>query len=227
LWMPLLMKSAQSASTAEQPKKVIPEDKKTSKPFSLSDSIKSGLYSCASGTYNVFHDVFCTKESWVSFFQFTFSQTAAGILMHAAKEHMHPDTLRWYIYAYAPYHKTIELMKEAMDDVHNQVPLSFFYQRLVDHAEGMSGYMMYKIKHLDNAEKKIAEQAKNALIVIHAKYLNEIKNQLDAESADFLILETLDDYQKAVTKQVNHFALAEGETPQQKASAKKRATIRE
>lgn len=177
--------------------------------------------------------LFCTKEGWASLIQSGFSIGGFVVISQMGEKFIHPDTLRWYINAHAPYQLTIKLMQEqlhilqdpAIDPEQRTVSnemLQMLYNRLVSQAELMCAYMSYKIKQFDTAEKIVGERAKDALFASHNNWLNRIAEQLNAIECDFKELELLiNEYQKVVAAQVNHFALVEGETQRERSAVKR------
>lgn len=236
-WMPMV-------GTVISPKPALPtiientadvaEKQKVAEKLSITQSVKNGMYAVKNGTCDVFHDLFCTKESWLSFFQYTLSLTGAGIINQVTEKFMHPDTLRWYIHNHAPYYTTIKLMKERIVNIQdplvdaeqqkkNSKMLFLLSGRLMRQAHFMCAYINYKIKCIDGAEKTIGEQVQQSIIKIHTQLLSDIKDQLELANRDFNILEALlDKYQNALDAQINHFALTEGETKKERAAIKKK-----
>jgi hypothetical protein len=177
--------------------------------------------------------LFCTKDGWVSLIQSGCSIGGFIIISQMGEKFIHPDTLRWYINAHAPYQLTIKLMQEQLRILQNPLTdqeqrtvsneiLRMLYNRLASQAELMCAYVMYKIKQFDAAEKIVGERAKNALFASHDNWLNRIAEQLNSVEYDFKDLELLiNEYQKVVAAQVNHFALVEGETQRERSAVKR------
>lgn len=177
--------------------------------------------------------LFCTKEGWASLIQSGVGIGGFIVISQMGEKYIHPDTLRWYINAHAPYQLTIKLMQEQLhilqdpstDEEQRKVSnemLQMLYNRLVRQAESMCAYMMYKIKQFDAAEKIVGERAKNAMLASHHNSLNRIVEQLNSAECDLQELELLvDEYQKIVAAQVNHFALVEGETQRDRSAVKR------
>lgn len=247
-WMPVLI-------TCASPKSTLPvtienttdagEKQKPIEKLSMTQSLKKAMHGVKDGTCEVFHDLFCTKESWLSFFQYTISLTGAGIINQVTEKFMHPDTLRWYIHNHAPYYMTVKMMKERIADlqdplldaeqyrVHDKM-LSLLYNRLVRQAHFMCAYIDYKINYIEGAEKTIGKQVQQSIIKIHTQLLADIRQKLNfqedpdfnaAEMHDvnlFLLDQCLDKYHNALDAQINHFALTEGETKKERAAAIKK-----
>ena len=183
--------------------------------------------------------LFYTQDGWVSIAHSGLSIGGFVMISKACEEFVHPDTLRWYINTYAPYHVTIKMMKERIADLQDQslaqeyrkvseqiVHLS--YDRLVRQAELACAYMTYKIKHLDDEEKAIAEKAKTLMIQCQNDWLTRISTQLNAVDHDYSALDTLlDSYEEAIRLQMNHFAAIEGETPRDRAAVKRKIKSKE
>lgn len=235
-WMPLLMDMASNmaASAQKQEKSTTTEEKSEStEKRSFSQVLKDGAASFKSGASDLFHDLFCTKESWLSFLQYTVSLTGAGIINQVTEKFMHPDTLRWYVHTHAPYHATIKLMKEqisslqdpSLSDEQHEVSsrmIPLLYDRLVRQAHFMCAYISYKIKRLDEAEKIIGQHTKESLIKTHTRWLTHLKEHLDSKTFDLdAIAILLDKYYDAVSAQINHFALTEGETKKERVAIKR------
>ena len=177
--------------------------------------------------------LFYTKEGWVSLIQSCFSIGGFVVISQMGEHFIHPDTLRWYISMYAPYQVTITLMREQLKDLRNSSidseqrqinnkTLQLLFNRLARQAMLMCAYVTYKVKHLNKSEKIIAESAKSLLLSIHYKWLNDIEEQMRSEDQDYGRIESLlDAYEKAITAQINYFALIEGETRKERADIKK------
>jgi hypothetical protein len=177
--------------------------------------------------------LFCTKDGWVSLIQSGCSIGGFVVISQMGEKYIHPDTLRWYANAHAPYQLTIKLMQEQLQVLQDQSidqeqrrisneMLHMLYDRLVSQAELMCAYMTYKIKQFDAAEKIVGERAKNALFASHNNWLNRIVEQLNFVECDFKGMEVLlDTYQGVVAAQVNHFALVEGETQRERGAVKR------
>lgn len=189
--------------------------------LSIFQSIKAGV-----------RYLFYTKEGWVSLIQSGFSVGGFVVISQMGEQFIHPDTLRWYISAHAPYQVTIKLMQESINNLQalnseeechvNTEMLQMLGDRLARQAERMCAYVTYKVKHLGAAEKIVGERAKNALLKTHHNYLSCIAEQLDTTEINYNAIERLlDGYQIAIAAQVNHFALIEGETSRDRASVKR------
>ena len=214
-WAPFLKSFFISQSPAEK----APE-------LSFFQSIKEGA-----------KQIFYTKQGWESLFQsafsMTFSMCGIAIISEMGEKFIHPDTLRWYINAHAPYQETIVLIKKQLanlqdpsTDVEQQQisneTIQLLYSRLVSQATRMSAYVAYKVKYLDAVERIIGERAKNAILKVHHKWLHDIQEQLNSVDPNYATIEDLlTSYENAVTAQVNHFALVEGETRKERAIVKK------
>lgn len=180
---------------------------------------------------------FYTKEGWNSLFQSAFSLslgiTGIVIISQMGEQYIHPNTLRWYITAYAPYEVTIKLIKERLRDLRNPFidqqgsdmnneMIHLLYNGLITQAISMSAYMAYKVKSFDVAEKIVGERAKASLLKVHHKWLGDIESQLNSPELDYTQIESLlDAYAQAIGVQVSHFALVEGETRRERAVVKK------
>jgi hypothetical protein len=210
-WIPMLkdLFAPQSSIAEKQP------------DLSFFQSIKAG-----------FKYIFYTKEGWVSLIQSGFSIGGIVVISQMGEQYIHPDTLRWYINAHAPYQVTIKLMQENLHNLQtlsneeecqvNKEMLQLLNARLVRQAERMCAYVTYKIKRLDDAEKIVGERAKNAMLKTHHNYLSRIAEQLDTTEINYNAIERLlDGYQIAIAAQVNHFALIEGETNRDRAVVKR------
>lgn len=227
-WMPLLITMATKKPVPAEPENKLPTEK-TEKPVdnrSISETLKDGIWSFGSGTRDLFHDLFFTKQSWMSMLQFWISVSGANIIALISEEFIHPDTLRWYIHAHAPYHLTIIQMKEKIKDgaVDGDI-LSLLHGCLVRQALLMCAYITYKVKHLDAAEKIIGERAKISMLTMQEKWLSDIEQQLQLQDADrnyALIESMLDSYSLQIAKQIDHFALIEGETRRERLAIKKK-----
>lgn len=235
-WMPMMttvMVSKPALPVVIEIKPDNAENQKTPEKFFVIQSVKNGMQKIKDGTCEVFHDLFCTKESWLSFLQYTLSLTGAGIINQVTEKFMHPDTLRWYIHNHVPYYTTIKLMKERIVGVQdplvdvqeqkvNNRMLLLLQQRLMRQAHAMCAYIEYKIKNIDQAEKGIAQEAQQSIIKIHEEFLADIKRELSVENPDFTKIELLlDTYQDQLDLFINHFALSEGETKKERAASKK------
>lgn len=238
-FMPVLSTaiSQQASISTDSPKVSDVEIKKENKQLLVGQILKSGMQSFTSGTYNVFHNLFCTQESWLFMAQCAVGGLGANIITQISEQYIHPDTLRWYMHNHAPYASTIKLMKERIVElqdallseeqrkVSNKI-LLLLYERLVRQAHLISAYITYKIKYLDQAEKKMGKQIKQSMIKTHMQSLTAIEQQFDTSEYDFAGLEkSLDDYAQAIATQVNHFALAESETKKDRVSVKKYSKI--
>jgi uncharacterized damage-inducible protein DinB len=211
-WVPMLKDffAPQSATAEKKP------------DLSFFQSIKAGA-----------KHLFYTKEGWVSLIQSGFSMGGIVIISQMGEQYIHPDTLRWYINAHAPYQGTIKLMKEQVNNlqdpsidleqqqIHNEMVL-LLYDRLVHQATLMCAYMTYKVKYLDKAEYIIGERSKNAMLKVHHKWLHDIEEQLNSADRDYAHIDNiLVSYENALTAQANHFALIEGETRRERRAIKK------
>lgn len=178
--------------------------------------------------------LFYTKEGLTSLIQSGFSIGGFVIISQFAEKFMHPDTVRWYVQAYAPYYATIKTIKEKisdlqdplLDDEHRGIDnkiIVLLYDRLVRQAHCMCAYITYKIKYLEPAEKIIGEHSRQSIIKIHNKWLADIQQQLDTtKTLDFSVITILlDGYHDAISAQLRHFALTEGETKKERIAVKK------
>jgi len=211
-WIPMLkdLFAPQSAIAEKQP------------DLSFFQSIKAGA-----------KHLFYTQEGWVSLIQSGFAVGGFVVISQMGEQYIHPDTLRWYISAHAHYQVTIKLMQECISGLQNpsidseqhqinNEMLQHLSNRLVRQAERMCAYVTYKIKRLDDAEKIVGERTKNAMLKIHQNYLSRIAEQLNVPEINYNAIDRLlDGYQEAITAQVNHFALIEGETNRERAAVKR------
>jgi hypothetical protein len=202
-WVPLLSGFFGQPSV-EAPKK---EDS------SMFQAFKNGLRS-----------LFYTKEGWVSMAQCGLSVGGFVIISKVSEQFIHPDTLYWYIGAYAPYMRTIKIMQERLSllqegsfeqgniTTHKEF-LRVLYDRLVHQSELICGYMVYKVKHLDNEEKAIGQRAVKTMINSQNDWLKRISLLLDADKQNYeKIQKRLAAYGVDITSQLNHFSVVEGET---------------
>jgi hypothetical protein len=183
--------------------------------------------------------LFGTQAGLESLIQSVFSIGGFVIISQMGEKFIHPDTLRWYIAACAPYQLTIKLMKKQLQNLQdpsldlqqqqiNNDMLHMLYDRLVHQAECMSAYMAYKIKRFNVAEKIVGERAKISMFSVHSNWLIRIAEQINAAKCDFKTIEMLlDNYQSALTAQINHFALIEGETRRDRIAVKKQMKLQE
>ncbi len=170
-----------------------------------------------------FQHLFYTKAGWISLLQSGCSIGGFFIISNIGEKFIHPDTFRWYINAYAPYHITIKMMKERVAELQDQSLsqeqleisneiLQLLYDRLIRQAELMCAFMTYKAKRLDQHEQIIAERAKVIMINSHNDWLRSLDMQLNAAERNYTTIDTLlDAYKNAIDAQVSHFALIEGE----------------
>ena len=237
LWMPLLTNLVLSkTASVEKPQEKdtsTKEEQKSVETRPLSLIFKESLQSFAYGTRDFFYDIFCTKESWKSFIQFTIISSGTNIIAQISEQFIHPHTLRWYIHAHAPYHLTIKMMKDKIKDLHNteidqeqqcvsNKMLPLLCNRLVRQATLICAYLTYKIKYLDDAEKIIGERTKMSMLKVHHKWLNDIETELHSSERDLVVIvNLLEKYEEALNAQVNHFAFIEGETKRERMAIKK------
>ena len=199
-----------------------PAEKEEAPKLSFLQSIK------ASGEY-----LFLTKQGWISLIQSSFGFGGFVIISQVGEKFIHPDTLRWYIHACAPYHIAIKLMKEQIDNAQDpsrdqeqhaldKEMIGMLNDRLLHHAENMCAYMSYKSKHFNDAEKLVAERSKNSMLKAHTQWLSRIEEELNNFEFNYKKIETLlESYENAIAAQVQHFSLIEGETKREKAAKKR------
>ncbi len=202
-WVPLLrdLFSNKSSSTTEE------------KKLSFFESVKAAA-----------HYLFYTKEGWVAIMQSGISVGGFIIISEMGKKFIHPNTLRWYIHAHAPYEITIKMMQERLAEledpslseeqlrISNEM-LQLLYDRLVRQAESMCAFMAYKTKRLDGEEKIIAERSKVLMLKSHNDWLQCIKVQLQSENRNYqVITKLLESYKNMIQAQANNFGFIEGET---------------
>ena len=178
------------------------------KKMSMIDAIK------ASCSY-----LFYTQEGWVSMAQAGFSLGGAMIISKVCDKFVHPDTLRWYVHAYAPYTTTIEMIKERLlalqDDaleqerlIDHQQHLHLLYDRLVSQGESICAYMMYKTKRLDDEEKAIAKRSVRSMFSVQNSWLQRIAVQVESDNFDCQKLERLlSAYHADIQFQLNNFSV--------------------
>jgi hypothetical protein len=178
--------------------------------------------------------LFLTQEGWISLIQSSFSVGGFVIISQMGEKFIHPDTLRWYIHACAPYHLAIQLMKEQISNIQDPLydqdqhalskeMINMLRDRLIHYAENMCAYITYKIKHLRDAEKLVAERSKRSMINSHVCALSKLEEELYATNPDYKKIELLlESYEVIIAAQVEHFALLEGETKRERVAIKRR-----
>jgi hypothetical protein len=174
-----------------------------------------------------------TQEGWVATAQVCVGIGSSIFISKMCEKFVHPDTLRWYIHAYAPYHLTSKMMQERLLELQdpsldknrakmcNEV-VELLYDRLVHQGLSICAYMTYKLKYLDNEEKVIAERAKIFMLSSQNTWLSRISAQLSADSRDYCDINRLIiAYEADIASQINHFFLIEGETLQDRSTVKR------
>ncbi|HEX4068594.1 MAG TPA: hypothetical protein VHX42_00710 [Candidatus Babeliales bacterium] len=181
-----------------------------------------------------FNHLLYTKEGWISLVQAGVSLGGGIVISNICNTFIHPDTLRWYVHSHAPYVLTLTMMKqqivvlqddtcEADQKLEAQKLLHLLYDRLVQQSRLMCAYMTYKTKQLDDEEKEVAQRTLHILIDVQNNYLFGIAQQLKATVVDYQELEKmLCKYQKDSNSHVNHFAVIEGETIEERYVVKQR-----
>jgi hypothetical protein len=217
-WVPLLrdLFSKNSSSATEETK------------LSFFESIKAAA-----------HYLFYTKEGWIAIMQSGVSVGGFFIICEMGKKFIHPNTLRWYINAHAPYDITIKMMQERLVELQdpslsleqlriNNEMLHLLYDRLVRQGESMCAFMAYKTKRLDDDEKIVAERSKVLMLKSHNDWLQCINVQLQSDNRDYNVLSTLlDAYKNMIQAQADNFAFIEGETGQERRAIKERKKMSE
>lgn len=212
-WYPLLA----SFIHTSPPVVIAPQEK-----LSFIESLKSSVV-----------DLFCTKEGMKSLIQTLFAAGGFLVISSMAEKFLHPDTLRWYIHAHAPYHITIKLMREQIIDTDSIADENVYqlrrdmvdalFERLIRQAELVCSYITYKNRCLDSANCLIGKRCLESIVKVHLYWLSRIERLLQVNTVDIVLLqELLDGYEKALQVQVDHFALVEGETKHEKKSVETR-----
>lgn len=238
-WAPLINRLlfGPLAPVVIAPQEAPQQNTQLSEKLSFLQSCKSHVTSFCSNTAQSckdgVHFLFCTKEGWAAMMQATVTLGSGIVVSNICNTFIHPDTLRWYVHAHAPYALTITMMKEQIDILHNaseaqqkvntQQFLHILYDRLVRQSTLMCGYMVYKLKHLEDEEKEVGQRAVRILIAAQNCYLHSIAQQLHAEVVNYQALEKiLSKYEEDTNSQVNHFAIIEGETMDERYIVKQR-----
>jgi hypothetical protein len=168
--------------------------------------------------------LFCTKEGWIAIMQSGVSVGGFILISEMGKKFVHPNTLRWYINAHAPYDITIKMMQDRLMELQdeslreeqqriNNEMLHMLSDRLVRQGESMCAFMAYKTKRLDDDEKIVAERAKVLMLRSHNHWLQCINTQLQSSDRDYKTLNILlDAYKNAIQAQADNFGFIEGET---------------
>ncbi len=160
-----------------------------------------------------FNHLFWTQEGWTGIAQAGIGVAGSVIASRICDRFIHPDTLRWYVHSHAPYMMTISIMKKQQESIDSKKFLHLLHNRLVRQAEAMCAYEIYKCKHLDDEEKEIAQRAVRTLFTVQQYWLHCIAAQLKSEVIDYQELHTiLGQYEAEIRLQLNHFAIIEGET---------------
>lgn len=167
-----------------------------------------------------FNHLLFTSEGWTAIAQAGIGGASSMIASRICDTFIHPDTLYWYIQSYAPYRLTISLMKKQHIIDSNNF-LSILYNRLVHQNEAICAYMIYKSKCLSDEEKELAQRAAQTFFKTQQYWLQHIATQLKADVIDNQTLDALlSEYEDAFRVQINHFAMIEGETLQERYTVK-------
>ncbi len=185
-----------------------PEEKKT-----MLEGIKAGL-----------RYMFYTTEGWSSTIQCAVGIGSSMFISHLCEKLTHPDTLRWYINSYAPYHITIKMMKKQVLQLQQQAEeverakankesLLLLYDRLVRQAESICAYMTYKTSWLDDEEKVIGKRAQEAMLMSQNRWLDRIGLEVSSDQCDYQKLyDMVIAYENDSIAHIKHFYMVEGET---------------
>lgn len=223
-----------TTTTTGNPIQEVVAQESINKEFFIKRYIKNMLYSFKSaGEY-----LLCTQDGWIATSQLFMGVGSSYIISKLSEKLVHPDTLRWYINSYAPYHTTIKLMKEQLTTLQDPSVteeqkitsieiLDLLYNRLRRQAESICAYMIYKIKRFDDEEKLIAQRAQEITMKVHAQFLGRIAAKMYVHPAvksedkdehiisliDYAAIDhLLDEYKSMLRTHCVHFAMIEGET---------------
>lgn len=189
----------------------------------FTESIAQGMKNLGS---DVYHQLF-TQEGWLDTGKkgLTLGGYLGGffILQRIAEQVQHPDTLRWYISAKAPYMQTTEMIKTLAKKLSIQVDdekkRQFYYDslvsacyQLVKYSEDVCAYMLYKSGQLEDAEKESAERISRYVFNYNNDALASLFNELDKEECDYgVVMHIVVNYEQEMKFQRNMFSVAEGE----------------
>ena len=181
----------------------------------------SGLTSFGHNTKNLL----TSSQYWKTIGLFCLSQSISNfIVSRIADDIVHPDTLRWYVSAHAPYKATTSIMREVIIQLHEEsleVPhkahnkqiLHDSLNRLARYGESMCAYMTYKTKQLEEYEKPVAHRATCYLFKYCNDWLAEISVLCESNEPDYdQIKQLITTYEAEIAAQLRHFYAIEGET---------------
>jgi hypothetical protein len=177
---------------------------------------------------------FYTKDGWVSVIHCGLSIGGFVLISKVGEKFVHPDTLHWYVNAYAPYTRTISMMQERLSMLQDPLLeqgsiiatdkefLRTLYKRLIRQGRSICAYMAYKSRHLDGDDKVVARQAVISMFNAQNDWLSRIGAQLDADNQNYLAINNLlIAYGTDIAFQLNHFSLVEGETTQDRVAVRR------
>jgi len=190
---------------------------------SFTENIAQGMRKLGSDAYNEFF----TQEGWLDIGKkgLTLGGYLGGffILQRIAEQVQHPDTLRWYISAKAPYMQTTEMIKtlakKLSASVEDEKKRQFYHDslvsacyQLVKYGEDICAYTLYKSMQLEDAEKESAERISRYIFNYNNDVFASLFNEVDKKECDYgVITHIIINYEQEMKFQRNMFSVVEGE----------------
>ncbi|HSC25504.1 MAG TPA: hypothetical protein VLB80_04810 [Candidatus Babeliales bacterium] len=177
--------------------------------------------------------LFYTQEGWISIAHAGLNIGGFIMISKVGEQFVHPDTLRWFIYTYASYEATIDLMQKRLlilrnDDLESEQTiihrefLQLLHARLIQQNELICAYMIYKSKRLTNEESLIAQKTIHSFFTMHNSWLQQIAAQWESDSSNYdQCHQLLEAYKTEIASHLKHFSTIEGESLRDRAIIQK------
>ena len=192
-------------------------------------SLESGVRMFGFGVKNLFF----YKDGWF----ILFGLFGGTVVKKLVNQYMHPDTLRWFVYAHVPYKRTVRLMNGFIEKLEDgQLPdiqKKFYHEsfinaanQLVEYVEKICGYIAYKSDFLPDIQRTTGYSIGRYLFNCTNSWSREITELLNKEDVNYQVIRTSTiGFTAEIKQQLEHFASIESESKEDRLRVKYAAQI--